>query len=129
MEIIFEILFQFFGELLLQIVFEILAELGLHGCKEAFKRPLNPIFAAVGYAIFGAIAGGLSLWWHPLHFTKTLGMRIAALILVPLAAGAIMSLIGSWRQRRDRLLIRLDRFAYGYLFALAMAVVRFTWGQ
>jgi hypothetical protein len=26
-------------------------------------------------------------------------------------------------------LIRLDRFAYGFLFALAMALVRYTWGR
>jgi multisubunit Na+/H+ antiporter MnhG subunit len=125
MEIIFELL----AELLLQIVFEVLAELGVHSVKETFKRPPNPFVAAIGYAIFGALAGGISLFWHPTHFTKTLTARVAVLILVPLAAGAAMALLGAWRRRRDQSLIRLDRFAYGYLFALAMAATRFTWGQ
>jgi hypothetical protein len=51
------------------------------------------------------------------------------LVLVPIAAGAAMSLMGAWRRRRDQTLIRLDRFAYGYVFAIAMAAIRFTWGQ
>src|SRR5882757_8838965 len=117
MEIIFEIIFQFFGELILQVVFEILAELGLRSVKEVFKRPPNPWLATIGYSIYGAIAGGLSLWWHPTHFTKSLGARVAVLVLVPIAAGAAMSLMGAWRRRREQTLIRLDRFAYGYVFA------------
>jgi len=129
MEIIFEVILQFFGELILQVILEILAELSLHRMKEVFKRPPNPWLATIGYAIYGAIAGGLSLWWHPAHFTKSMGARIAVLVLVPIAAGAVMSLLGAWRRRRDQALIRLDRFAYGYVFAIAMAAIRFTWGQ
>lgn len=113
----------------MQIIFEILAELGLQSAKAVFKRPPNPILATFGYALYGAIAGGLSLWWHPAHFTKTLAIRIAVLVLAPIAAGLVMTLIGAWRRRRDQDLIRLDRFAYGYVFALAMAAVRFAWGQ
>ena len=125
MEIILELLF----ELFLQIVIEILAELGLHSAKETFKRPPNPFFATIGYTIFGATAGALTLLWHPAHFTKTLGTRIAVLVLVPIAAGIAMALIGAWRRCRDQTLIRLDRFAYGYVFALALALVRFLWAQ
>ena len=40
-----------------------------------------------------------------------------------------MAGIGAWRRRRDQELIRLDRFAYGYLFALAMAAIRFAFGS
>jgi multisubunit Na+/H+ antiporter MnhG subunit len=129
MEIIFEVIFQFLGELVLQVVFEILAELGLHSVREVFKRPPNPVIATIGYAIYGAIAGGLSLWWHSGHFTKTTAMRIAVLVLVPLLSGVAMSILGAWRRRRDQSIIRLDRFAYGYVFALAMASVRFIWGH
>jgi hypothetical protein len=52
-------------------------------------------------------------------------MRVANLVLTPLAAGLMMSLMGAWRRRRGDDLIRLDRFSYGVLFALAMALVRF----
>jgi hypothetical protein len=40
-----------------------------------------------------------------------------------------MALLGAWRARRGQDLIRLDRFAYGYLFALAMAAMRFALGD
>jgi len=129
MEIIFEVLFQFVGEFLIQIVFEILTELGLHSTREVFKRPPNPFFATIGYSILGAIAAGFSLWWHPEHFTRTMELRIAVLVVVPVAAGATMALMGAWRRRRDQPLIRLDRFVYGYVFALTMGGIRFMWAQ
>ena len=35
-------------------------------------------------------------------------------------------LMGKWRTRRGDMLVRLDRFGYGYIFALAMGAVRFA---
>jgi hypothetical protein len=132
MEILFEILsvvLQFFGEAILQIVFEIIAEIGLQGLREPFRRPkpLHPIFAALCYLAFGALAGWVSLLFFQSPFIHSHFGRVANLVLTPLAAGGIMAAIGAWRQRRGKELIRLDRFAYGYLFALAMAVVRFVY--
>ena len=129
MEILFELLFQFLAEVLLQVVFEVLAELGLHSVREPFRKPPNPWFAAVGYAIFGAVAGGLSLWDFPSLFMASHAAQVANLVLAPVAAGAAMAAVGAWRRRRDQELIRIDRFAYGYLFALAMAAVRFVFGN
>ena len=129
MEIIFELLFQFVFEFLLQIVFEVLAELGMHSVKEPFKKPPNPWFAAIGYAILGAIAGALSLWIFPTLFLVSEIAQIAGLVLTPVVAGLAMAAFGAWRHRRNQTIIRLDKFAYGYLFALAMAVVRFAFGN
>ena len=33
--------------------------------------------------------------------------------------------LGAWRARRGDELLRIDRFAYGYLFSFALALVRF----
>jgi len=41
-------------------------------------------------------------------------MRIANLIITPIAAGGAMGALGAWRRRRNEELIRLDRFAYGF---------------
>ena len=38
----------------------------------------------------------------------------------------MMSLIGRWRASHGQEILRIDRFAYGYLFALALALVRFV---
>jgi hypothetical protein len=71
-------------------------------------------------------AGGISLWFFPAPYLRQRrGLRIANLAVAPLAAGAAMSMMGAWRRRRGEALIRLDRFGYGVLFALSMALVRF----
>jgi hypothetical protein len=129
MEIIFEVLFSFVGEFLLQVFAEALAELGLHSVREAFRKPPNPWLAAIGYALFGAIAGGISLWILPTLLVHSHSMQLMNVVLTPIAAGLAMMAMGAWRRRRDQELIRIDKFAYGYLFALGMALVRFNFGN
>jgi hypothetical protein len=40
-----------------------------------------------------------------------------------------MEAIGTWRRQRDKEVIRLESFAYGFCFAFSMALVRYTFGQ
>ena len=128
MEILFEILFQFIGELLLQVFAELLFEIGLRSIAEPFKRRPNAWLAACGYVVFGLVAGALSLWVFPALFIASHAGRLASLLVTPVLAGGAMTLLGAWRRSRDQELIRLDRFACGYLFALAMAAVRYGFG-
>jgi hypothetical protein len=121
---------QFLFEMVLQIVGEALFELGIRGVREAFKRPPpSPALAAVGYVILGAIAGAISLWLFPNLFIAPAWARWVNLLLTPVAAGAAMAGLGRLRRRKGQDLVRLDTFAYGFLFALAMAAVRFVWGK
>lgn len=129
MEFIFELLFQFFGEFLLQIIFEVLGEVGLHSVREPFKKTPNPWFAGIGYILFGSIAGAISLWIFPHLFILSHSAQIAGLAITPFLSGAAMVAIGAWRRSRDQEIIRLDKFAYGYLFALSMAFIRYSFGQ
>lgn len=134
LEIILQVfgwLFQLFGELILQLVMEAIAELIGHSLKEPFRRPgpLNPWLAAVGYGLFGAAGGALSLALLPELFIAPGHLRVLNLVLTPIAAGLVMALLGAWRRRRDKDTIRLETFAYGYCFALAMASVRFAFGH
>jgi hypothetical protein len=114
---------------LLQVIFEVLAEIGFHSLKEPFRgsRPGHPLMAALGYALLGAIAGAVSLAVVPQALVTGPKLRIANLILSPVAAGLVMSLLRGVRLRRGQTPVRLDSFAYGYIFALAMALVRFNW--
>ena len=125
MEIIVELILELFGEVLLQIVFEALAEAGLHIVKRPDRAPAHPALLVVGYALLGLIAGALSLLVLPESLMHTRNGRIACLLLAPVASGLAMGLLGAWRQRRGQGVVGLDRFAYGYLFALGMALVRF----
>lgn len=134
MEILAEILLSMLGwlaEIVLQFFFEALAEVGLRSLREPFRptREVSPWLAGLGYLIYGAVVGGISLWFFPAPFLQSTWARIVNLGITPLAAGAAMALMGAWRRKRGQDLVRLDRFSYGVLFALAMALVRYVWAQ
>jgi hypothetical protein len=116
-------------ELLLQIFGEVLLELGLHSLAEPFRKQPNPWFAAPGYALFGAVFGGLSLLVFPLHLMSAGIGRIVNLALTPVAVGLCMVAMGAWRVRRGDPVLRIDKFSYGYLFALSLAFVRFCFAK
>ncbi|MEO7338033.1 MAG: hypothetical protein ABIV63_15780 [Caldimonas sp.] len=130
MEVLLEILLEFFGEALLQIFAEALVEIGLQRLVVPSRqgRSLNPYLATIGYVLFGAVVGALSLWLFPTLFIRSHSGRIANAVVTPFVAGATMVAIGAWRRRRDQPLVLLDRFAYAYLFALVMALVRLRFG-
>lgn len=121
-----QLLVELIGEFLLQVVGEALVELGLHSLAEPFRSPPNPWLAALGYSLFGGILGGLSLFIFPDNLVPE-SLRIANLLATPLAVGGVMAVIGAWRARRGQPVLRIDRFAYGYLFALALGLVRFIY--
>jgi len=119
-----EALLEIFGEFLLQAVGEALLELGLHSLAEPFRRPPDPWLAALGYTLFGAIFGGLSLLVFPANLVAP-PWRVVNLVVTPIAVGGIMVLMGAWRAKRGQAVLRIDRFAYGYVFALSLAFIRF----
>jgi hypothetical protein len=124
-----EFLFEVFGEFILQVFGEALLELGLHALAEPFRRDPNVWLASIGYALFGALVGGLSLWVFPQHFTPAGILRMANLFLTPLAVGACMAGMGAWRKRRHEAVFLLNRFLYGFIFAAALAAVRFQFAH
>ena len=129
MEFIFEILLQFLGEILLQVIFEFLAELGARSLADSVKRPKNAVLSAIGFTVWGAMAGGISLLILPKSAISNLVFRQINLLVTPLVAGGVMMLIGRQRGKRGQSLVRLDRFGYAFAFALAMAVVRYIWAE
>lgn len=124
-----ELLFELFGELILQVLGEALVELGLHGLAAPLRKMPNPYLATIGYVLFGAIAGAISLWIFPSLFIASPAGRIVNAVVTPLVAGGAMVALGAWRLKRGQQLVLIDRFAYGYLFALVMALVRLRFGS
>lgn len=124
-----EILFELLAELLFQIVGEVLVELGLHSLAQPFRQRPNIWLAVLGYTLLGALLGALSLWAFPSYPTRDGWPRLLNLVLTPVLAGLAMTLLGRWRARRGNAVLRIDRFACGYLFALSMAVVRFNFAS
>ncbi len=128
MEELLVVVLQFFGEFLLQVFAETLFEVGLRSVAAPFRKDANPFLASIGYLLLGAGVGGLSLWVFPSLFIGSHLGRGFNVIVTPLLAGVSMAALGAWRQRRGQRVILIDRFAYGYLFALAMALVRLRFG-
>ncbi len=130
MEAIFEIVLQVILEVLVQVAGESLFESGLYGVRQVFKRaPASPAAAAVGYLVFGAIVGALSLWIFPKLFIDAAWVRWVNLGLSPIVAGVAMATIGRLRQRLGQTSVSLDTFLNAFLFAFAMAAVRLVWGH
>ncbi len=140
MEILAELLFgllqiivEVFGELILQLLVELLVETGLRALCDRFdpfqsQKP-RPLLSAFGYILLGAAAGALSLWVHPALFITSQAGRLANLIATPIVVGLVMGALGAWREKRGDTVLRIDRFACGLGFALAMALMRFSFGQ
>lgn len=131
MEAIFELLFEIFGEALLQSCTSAIAEwIGFTVTAPLQERtPPHAWLAVLGYAVFGAIAGGLSLLVFPNHLMHHLWLQRLNLLASPVFSGSMMVLLGRWRRKRAQHTTRLDTFLYGFIFALAMALVRYQWGH
>ena len=96
---------------------------------EPFRKQPNIWMAVLGYLLLGGMVGALSLWIAPQHLTRDGWPRLVNLVFMPVVAGSAMTLMGRWRARRGDPVLRIDRFACGYLFALAVAVVRYNFAS
>ena len=120
-----EFLFEILGEFILQFLGEVLLEVGLQALVAPFRKESSAWLAAVGYAVFGAVLGGLSLLVFPHYLVADKSLRVANAALSPIAAGIGMAAVGAWRGKRGQVVLRIDRFSYGYVFALAFGLIRF----
>lgn len=129
MEILAELLLwllQIVGEMVLQLVLQVLVELGMHAIAEPFSRSKpRPWLAGIGYLIFGALIGLASTIFFPDSFISSTTGRVVNLVASPIVAGFCMAAVGAWRERRGQNLLTMDHFLYGFLFALALSETRF----
>ena len=124
MSFLVELLFEF----VIQFVLEVLVEMGAHGLKRG-RSPFHPSISVAIYVLLGGLLGWVSYLFFPQHFISHPYIRIVNLIVTPIAVGLALGAIGSWRAKRGIELVRLDKFAYGYTFALAFALARFSLGS
>jgi len=129
MEILAELLLGFIIEVVIPIVGELAFEILLHSMGQPFvsRERRNPVFAGIGYFLIGLILGGISLLVFPRSFVRSERFHGINLLITPLVAGLVMGAVGRWRARHGDTLLRLDSFVYGFLFAFAMALVRFVY--
>ena len=129
LEALLEVLFEFFGELLLQVLAE--------GLGSAFKvawwklRHRNPELSAPAetlWSVFtGVVAGALTLLFFPELALRQPWLQTLNLLLAPLAAGFLVERIRAWRETRSR--FSVASFGYAALFGFVFALTRYLFGQ
>jgi hypothetical protein len=118
-EVIFEALFEFALEAAFDLIFRAIAEVF------EISELNNPLLACLGYLLFGAATGGLSLllYPHPLfHPSRVHGI---SLLVSPILTGLAMWQVGSLLRTKNKKVIRIESFWYGFTFAAGMALARF----
>jgi hypothetical protein len=125
-EIVLEILIELLLELVIYVVFELLAAGALHPIAARRERaPPHPLVRGLAYAVLGGALGGVSVLVWPSGLLHDEFLRVASVIVSPLAAGGAMALLGRYLKKRDRPVVALESFGYGFAFAAAFGVVRF----
>ena len=118
-EVIFEALFEFALEAAFDLIFRAIAEVF------EISELTNPLLACVGYVLLGGATGGVSLllYPHPLfHPSRVHGI---SLLVSPILTGLAMWQVGSLLRTKNKKVIRIESFWYGFTFAVGMAFVRF----
>jgi len=127
MQLLFEILL----ELVLPLVIEIFAELALHGVIRFVRtnRVVRIVVTALMYFGVGLAAGFFSLLIWPKAFARSSTLPGISLVITPVLGGILMSYLAWLRVRAWDWTIRLETFAYGFLFAFAMALLRLLFAE
>jgi hypothetical protein len=116
-------LLDIFGEFLLQMLFEPVAE-ALSGLIKS-QSESDPAVSAIRLVLVGAAAGLLSAWLFPHRLIVTrVVLPGASLVLAPLASGSAVHFLESGRARVERYPSSLAMFRVGALFAFSMALIR-----
>jgi hypothetical protein len=131
MGIIFELIFGFLVELVLTILGEAVAELGLHAISEALNAKAWKRFLVGSlYATGGLILGAISLNLFPKMVFSTKVIPAVHFIVSPVIAGLALCFV-SWiinRGINDRGFFDVSKFIYGVIFALLFSLTRSIFG-
>ena len=125
MEIILECILNVLGDFLLQLICELVTEFGIRRLTEsAESEKCMPVIAFFGYGLLGLLFGGLSLLLFPHPFVRSSKFHGISLLITPFLTGLAMSGMGWLRKRQGKVVLRIDTFAYGFIFAFGMALIR-----
>jgi hypothetical protein len=118
-EVLFEAIFE--------IAFEGLASLLIRAIATFLKTVsgVKPVATTLAHLMLGALVGFLSAvaYPHPLiHPSRFHGVSVIA---SPLITGMVMSQLGRLLRNLGKRVMPIESFGYGFVFAIAMALVRF----
>ena len=127
MEILVEILLEF----VLPLIAEVFAEAALHklGRISWVRSTGLVVLTAILYFGVGVAAGIISLFIFPNAFARSSRLHGISLVITPVLGGLVMSYIAWLRVRTSDWTIRLEAFAYGFVFAFPMALLRLLFAE
>ena len=118
-----EVLFEAF----IEIVCEGLTSLLTRRISKLFKSisDVNPIATTFALGMLGALVGFLSVVVYPHPLVHPSRLHGVSVIASPLITGFVMAQLGRLLRNHGRKVVPIESFGYGFMFALAMALVRF----
>ena len=119
-----DVLIEFVLEFLLQGLFELITRGSADKMADWFSAR-RPWLKALGHIAMGLISGVASLLIFPNGFIQNGGLRVVNLFATPVALGLAMMALALYRDREEDD-APLDQAGYAFLFAIAMAMVRFV---
>lgn len=130
-EAIFEIIFGFVAELVLEFFAEVLIELGITSVAEKFSNSTRSrVFGFVLYGIAGTVLGAVSVYSFPkITFANPLTPTLY-FIVSPIIAGLSLSIVSYFivRDTRPVSWFEWEKFLCGFLFAGMYAISRVFFG-
>jgi len=114
------------GEILFQVVGELLFEFGLGSISHSMKdrETSNPYMSGAGFVLLGALSGLVVTWLLPERIIPTINLHGSSTVLAAVGTGYLMMLYGRWRIRRGGHPTYLATFWGGGLFAFSMSLTR-----
>lgn len=119
------------AEVLFEAVFEIacegLASLLTRAMSKLFNTisDVNPVVTALALGMLGVLVGFLSVVVYPHPLVHPSRLHGVSVIASPLITGFVMSQWGRLLRKHGRRVMPIESFGYGFVFAFAMALVRF----
>jgi hypothetical protein len=116
-------------EVFFQVAIEAIVGLIARSVRNLFSETsaVSPILAAIGYLLLGLLAGGLSVLLIPHRLVPPSRIHGISLLVSPLLTGLIMSQVGALLRRKGKRAVQIESFAYGFTFALGVAIIRFAY--
>jgi MFS family permease len=117
-------------EVLLEFILPLIVEIFAVAVVNKLERFVSKyetarvVVTAIMYTIVGLVAGFFSLLMFPKAFARSSTLPGISLVITPVLGGLLLSYIAWVRVRTWDWRIRLETFAYGFLFAFAMTLLR-----
>jgi hypothetical protein len=114
-------------EAIFEIAFEGLASLLIRAIAKLFKTvsDVNPVATTFALGMLGALVGSFSVLAHPHPLVHPSRFHGVSVIASPLITGLVMSQLGRLLRNHGKRVMSIESFGYGFVFAFAMALVRF----